>query len=330
MFSIRTVLASVAALAFASAVGAAPVSLGIASQFNLVSFGDFKASGSDVDGAVAVAGNMTASGYSVNAVNSPFAGYALVVGGDLNYGNGSINNGNAYVGGSHTGASLGFKGTWSNGNAPLSFASVETQMEDLSDALAGLGATGKTVTQYGGMTFTGTNSAVDIFNLSGSALASVTYANFSNLKAGSTIILNISGTSAGLQGGTPNGLANYNVLYNFFEATSLSFNNVGIYGSILAPLATVKGGSGQINGNVIVGDWDSSINVNANHYFTATDVAGYSPTLQDSRPGAQDAQAVPEPKSLAIFALALALLAWTRRQTLLRSTRRPARATAST
>ncbi|WP_260115252.1 collagen-binding domain-containing protein [Massilia sp. MB5] len=65
------------------------------------------------------------------------------------------------------------------------------------------------------------------------------------------------------------------MVYNFYESQKLNIQNVGVYGSILAPLATVTGNGGQINGNVIVGNWLSNVQVNANHYFSAANVNGY-------------------------------------------------------
>lgn len=303
---------SVAVLAVTSVAHAGVLDLGAAASYNLLSFGDFVASGSDVEGAVAVAGNVQASSYSINASNRAANGHALVVGGNLNYGNGSISHGDAYVGGSRSTYSLGFSGAWQSGISPLSFSDQLSYLSNVSLSLSGLASTGTTATQWGGLYFTGGGSGVEVFNASGSDLASVNWASLSNIAAGSTIILNVSGSSAGLSGGTPNVFANYNVLYNFYEATSLSFNNVGVYGSILAPLASVTGGGGQINGNVIVADWNSNIQVNANRYFVATDIPGF--TL-----------AVPEPRQymmlLAGFALVVAMATLRRRQ--------PARVTAA-
>ena len=300
----------VATLSAVGAAQAAPVGLGLAGEFNLVSLNDFKASNGSIQGAVAVGGNFTASGYSINGGNDAYAGDALVVGGNLSFKNGSISNGNVAVGGSKTTSGLGFSGAWESGASSVPFAQLAADMANLSTSLSTLGSTGKTATQWGGMSFTGSNSAVEIFNLAGADLYNVNYSNLSQIAAGSTIILNISGDVAGFKGGTPNVFGNYNVLYNFYEATDLNFDGVGIVGSILAPLATVSGGNGQINGNVVVGSWESNIAINNSHGFTTTEVAAFAglnsgSAGKDSNIG-NATNNVPEPGSLALMLLAFA------------------------
>lgn len=245
---------------------AAPVGLGVAGEFNLVSLGNFNMPSGDVQGAVAVAGNLNAANFSINSGNRAYAGDAVVVGGNLTLQGGSISNGNAFVGGQTTVSNFGFGGQFVGGQfvggrSPVVFAEEAAQLAQLSIALSGLVPTGNAAIQWGGMAFTGSGSAVDIFNLASNDLSSVTWGSTSGLDKDGTVILNIGGTVASLQGGLPSIFASYNVLYNFYEATSLSFNGVGVYGSVLAPLATVNGGSGQINGNVIVADWNSSVSL---------------------------------------------------------------------
>jgi choice-of-anchor A domain-containing protein len=79
-------------------------SLGLSSGLNLLVFKDLSASSSDVQGRVAVGGNMDVSGYSINTTNNQqalYGGTGLTVGGDLKIGNGSYW-GNTVVGGNLT------------------------------------------------------------------------------------------------------------------------------------------------------------------------------------------------------------------------------------
>lgn len=66
-----------------------------------------------------------------------------------------------------------------------------------------------------------------------------------------TVIINVSGTSGSFQmnplGGTPSA---ENVIWNFFEATSINVNSV-IMGHVLAPYAEMTGFSGSSEGSVI-------------------------------------------------------------------------------
>lgn len=318
MFQSSKFLLSAVAMFGASLAAAAPVSLGQAGQYNLVSFGDFDSKGTSIGGSVAVAGDLSASSYSLNGKN-------LVVGGDLSFNNGSIS-GNAYVGGTRTTSSMNIGGQWMSGDSPLGFAALAQDMAKLSTGLSGVSATGNSQNQWGGLYLSGSNSAVETFNLSAASLQSSNWNNLSNLAGGSTLIFNIAGTNLSLSGGLFNGLGNYNVLLNFYEAQTLTFNGMGIEASILAPNATVLGGNGNINGNVVVGDWQSAMSLQNGRSFQATAVAGYVlPTpIEPERPvllpstgsGLEtlEPSEVPEPGQLALFAGALALLAVARRK----------------
>ena len=289
----------------ASAAQAGVVDLGIGGA-NLYSLSNFSASGSDVEGGVLVAGNLTASNYSVNDKNKDAyvthgnTGYALVVGGNLNYSSGSIKNGNYYVGGTTTTSSVGLNTASKTTASPVSFATTSAQLKNTSTSLSNVAATGSSSVAYGGMTLKGGTGNVQVFDLTSAALGSVNNFKFSNLHTNDTLILNISGTDVTLSGGY-DGFKNYNVLYNFYEAKNLTFSNVGLYGSVLAPLANVAGGGGQINGSVVVGNWASNIQVNANHYFNATNVAGY-------------VSAVPEPETYAMLLAGLGLVGFMARR----------------
>ena len=283
----------------AGAAQAGVVDLGIGGA-NLYSLSNFSASGSDVEGAVLVAGNLTGSSYSINDKNKDAyvthgnTGYALVVGGNLNYSSGSIKNGNYYVGGTTTTSSVGLNTATKTTASPVSFATTSAQLKNTSTSLAKVAATGSSSVAYGGMTLKGGTGGVQVFDLTSAALGSVNNFKFSNLHTNDTLILNISGTDVTLSGGY-DGFKNYNVLYNFYEAKNLTLSNVGLYGSVLAPLASLAGGGGQINGSVVVGNWASNIQVNANHYFNATNVAGY-------------VSAVPEPETYAMLLAGLGLV----------------------
>ncbi|MFT3720725.1 choice-of-anchor A family protein [Pseudorhodoferax sp.] len=307
----KSLLFAAAALCASGFANAAAVSLGGAADYNLVSFSDFASRHNSVGGGVAVAGNLTASGLDLNG-NRSAAG--IVVGGNLSYTNGTLN-GDTYVGGNRSTQGIGFNGQWTSGDVPLDFNSLSRQMQDLSTALAGLSATGSGAIQWGGLYLTGSNSAVEVFNLSAAQLSSPGWSNLSQLQSGSTIIINVSGTSVNLHDGMLRDLSPYNVLLNFYEAETLDLRNIGLDASILAPEAVVTGSSGSIGGNVVVGGWDATITLSGNRYFSVADVAGYLPPAAVlPAPGPADRQAdpgaeVPEPHQLALIVLGLAMVA---------------------
>ncbi|NRR31771.1 choice-of-anchor A family protein [Oxalobacteraceae bacterium] len=294
------------AMAAGGAAQAGVLDLGI-SGANLFSLGNFSASGSDVEGAVVVAGNLTASNYSINDKNADAfgknngSGFSLVVGGKLDYSSGSIKHGSIYAGGGSV-----LKNTDQNGNsnfvasAPVDFNAMASNAKQLSTSLAQTSATGTSKIAYGGMTLTGSNKSVEVFDLKGTDLASVNNFKLAGLSKDATLIFNVSGANA--IGFNQNGVGlddfkKYNVLFNFYQSTALNIQNVGIQGSLLAPLASVTGGSGQINGNVIVGNWLSQVQVNANHYFKQANINGYTAPTP-----------VPEPETYAMLLAGLALV----------------------
>ena len=298
-------------LAASSYVAASPVNLGIAGAFNAFALGNFTSSGSDTEGAVAARGNATLTNYSVNLLNQAgYAGDSLVVGGNLIFNGGAIEHGNAYVAGTKTVANLTFPGSFDTRGAPFSFADQASSLNSLSASLATVAGNGTTsFNPFGGVTFTGDGTTKpQVFRVGGAELLQVNSIALAGLRQGDTLIFDISGSQAGFRNVGLSDFANYNVLFNFFEAVDLKLDGVGVYGSILATKAAVNGGSGVVNGNVVVNDWNSNLQINRNHLFVGTDVAFPTNVV---------VQAIPEPGTLALVIPMLALV-WS-------SIRRPAR-----
>ncbi|HEY4432288.1 MAG TPA: choice-of-anchor A family protein, partial [Paenibacillus sp.] len=142
--------------------------LGIAGKYNVFILGDVTTL-SDTEGRFAAGGNVTLTNYSVgdrlSAAEIPLAD-TLVVGGNLTFNNGSVY-GNIVHGGSFTGnVTILSGGTRTTGN-PIDFAVVGQSLKDKSAELAALPENGTTVYQYGGLTLTGTDPVVNVFNVSG-------------------------------------------------------------------------------------------------------------------------------------------------------------------
>ncbi|WP_432382066.1 collagen-binding domain-containing protein [Duganella sp. P38] len=284
---IKTVVTAVTlALASLGSAQAAQLNLGLAGA-NVFTLGDFKASSSDVEGSIIAAGNVTFSGYSVNANNVDAAGhYSLIVGGNLDASNGSINNGDVWVGGtSKIAQSVGGKANVTvGGTAPGDLLKLSAYEKERSLALNALSNTGSAKVEYQGLVISGSASkgnTVEVIDITSAQLDAINNFKFSDLvssKVGgrsassSTLILNVSGTNVTLNGGYQD-LAKYNVLFNFYEATTLTINT-GVWGSILAPLATVTSNNGVVNGDVVVGNWLSNTQINTGNAFAAVDVNG--------------------------------------------------------
>lgn len=277
------------------------VDLGIAQSFNLFAINDIVANANDVQGAVAAGGNVTVTNYAINSVNTAgYAGDALVVGGNLNISNSYIGQGNAYVGGTTTTSGLGFAGSFISGIAPFSFANAASSLYQLSATLAGLASNGLAAFDpWGGAQFTGDGTTnTQVFNVSGSQLLSINYLTLANVTAGQTLIFNVTGNVGGFNAAGIAATLGYNVLFNFSQATQIALNNVGVFGSVLAPYATAIGAMGQINGNVAVNNWFAGIQINSSGLFNGANIGG----------------SVPVPGTLALLLPMLGMLIWMHRR----------------
>lgn len=277
-------------------------SLGLDPSLNLLSLGDFNSYYSDVQGRVAVGGNATLQGYSINLIrNSSSSAPGLTVGGDLNFYNGRIwgdtvvggnltsnysglFSGNVMVGG-NLDASQGLsvdsgKQAVVNGSAtsisgvtlpividptPLdigfNFAAEAVRLTALSEKLGLEENTGTVSDVYGTIKLDATGLELAIFDITAADAAKNLL--LSGLSETATVIINISGeiVDFGFHGYTNFSAAADRILFNLPDATSITLSS-GIYGSLLAPLASVQHQWGVINGQVVVGNWYSSVQVN--------------------------------------------------------------------
>ncbi|MGD9944065.1 MAG: collagen-binding domain-containing protein [Burkholderiaceae bacterium] len=276
-------LGRAAAFAFlATALGsasAAPIDLGIAGGFNLFALGDVAIRNTEVRGAVAAGGALQAQNFNINgAAAAGAARQSLVVGGDATLRSGQLGAGDAYVGGQRSVSGIGFAGAFTSGAAPFSFEQAGTELLSLSALLSAIEPNAAVrFDPWGGAVFAGGSGgaggpAALVFGVSGDQLLRLNRIDFEGLTAGQTLIINVSGATAGLRNVDLSGFQPYNVLFNFFDAKDLLLTGIGLHGSILAPQATVSGGSGRIAGNVIVDQWNSSLALGDGGYFRAADV----------------------------------------------------------
>jgi len=294
-------------------------SLGLDPSLNLLAFGNFNSSYSDVEGRVAVGGNATLQGYSVNLLrNGSSSAPGLTVGGNLNFYNGSIwgdtivggnlisnwsgsFGGNVSVGG-NLNASQGLSVTPGNQvvvngsvtavpylNVPIvmdptpvdigfNFASEAVRLAALSDQLDLQANTGTVSNVWGTIKLDATGKELAIFDLTAADAAKNLL--LSGLSSTATVIINISGgiVDFGFHGYTNFEGAASRILFNLPDATSVTLSS-GIYGSLLAPLATVQHQWGVINGQVVVNNWYSSVQVNDRPF------AGDMPHVANPEPG---------------------------------------------
>lgn len=234
--------------------------LGTAGQFNAFVLENFTGIYSDTEGRLAVGGSANLTGYGVGHNLPSNVGDVMVVGGNLTYNGGEVQHGNVVVGGTSTGSFTVKDGVLKKNqgsNIPVNFAAEKTYLTNLTKSLSTQAATGTFKYEYGNMTLQAkAGSKVQVFNLNGQQVLdanSFELQNVSNIPADATIVFNISGKNAGLTNMSLESLKSIRsrVLFNFYEAETLTLTGVGVQGNILAPFATINTPCGQIDGTLI-------------------------------------------------------------------------------
>ncbi len=251
-------------------------------SFNAVIFQNFTSQSSDVEGTLAVGGNATLFNYSINQSNAAYNGYGLVVGGNLTFTNGTVwNSSQTYYGGTLSGAAVNYTGgTITTPTAgPVDFGALQSSANSLSSNYAGLTVNGSTAyvtpdlvnpagsgnTQGLRLTGDGT-SALQVFSVDGTLLGGRNEITLGNIPSFASIVLNVSGASTGLHNidsSNPFDAYGGRVLFNFYEATKVTFDHTAPHASILAPLATIESSRfGHITGTVVANAWNGDFQLN--------------------------------------------------------------------
>ncbi|OKH51745.1 hypothetical protein NIES2101_17520 [Calothrix sp. HK-06] len=283
-----------ASLFFGFAETVKAVELGAASSYNVFVLGDVQQQYTDIEGKLAAAGDINYMGGIANKL-APNSGDVVIAGGDLTISNSQVNNGNAVYGKNTNVTNVGIPGGKLIQGNPVDFNAAANQLRKLSKYLSTLAPTGVT-TVADGVNLTGSGTNLNIFNLLGADL-SKTNAFRISVDPKSTVVVNVSGKDISMKnfGFNIAGTTPSKVLYNFYEAMSVTAEDIGIEGSILAPFAKFNFNNGQINGNVVV----ASLSGNGESHNVLFD--GDLPDV----PTTPQPKPVPEPASI----LGLGLLA---------------------
>ena len=222
-------------------------------------------SGADTEGNMYVGGNFySASGYSIGKKDGAIdcTQYSLVVGGTVS--GALVYNGKGVAGGTISNSTdLDCPpGVVQVKTLPVDFASLATKVQNLSAAIhtqLGPTAQGTVSGTAGGLVLTGIDTVQNVFNITSAQLGTITL----KVPTTSIAIINVSGTTINWPGGTvtlpgaiggPDSdyLFSSNVIWNFYEATSITIGGIAVEGTILAPGATFQQGGGHVAGQVIV------------------------------------------------------------------------------
>jgi choice-of-anchor A domain-containing protein len=241
------------ALTLGSLAASAPAqafNLGPAQGYNLFVLGDMEQHYSDVEGRVAVGGNLTLTDFEIG-LKAPTSSSDpnLVVGGSLTFNRGTIHGSTIY--GQSAALTQVTPSTVTQQDSSAFFSAAGPALNAISMGLKGLQGSSVSA-QYDGLTLQGTHSQLNVFNLSNIDWSGVRYLNI-DAPSTSQVLVNIAGQSVKWQnmGFGLNGVAQSEVLYNLYEATRLEANGVGIQGSVLAAGADFVGYNGQYNGQGI-------------------------------------------------------------------------------
>lgn len=309
----------IAAAALGPGAAAAAPLVGPAAGYNLFVLGDAsltQLSFSDSAGSIAVGGSVQLNGYSVASQVAGNTSAAvnparLVAGGDVSASNGGIGsnassppqNGAIYAGGTVSLGSFTANGGVF-GQTLVDFGAAALLYQSASQAWSGLAANGTSLLQFGSLTLTGASAQLNVFDLSGTDLTGASTVNIA-APAGSTVLINVSGSGSAFQNGQVflSGIAESRVLYNFYEATTLSLpGSKNPQGTVLAPFAAVSGGFGAFDGQLIA----ASFSGNTEFHMVDSD-GGAGGTYFD---GELPLAPVPLPASLPLLLSGLGAIAW--------------------
>lgn len=284
-------------------------------DYNLILLGDLKNDSIHVYGKTFISGDVTAGGWIEfgSRLDKSTRETSLEVAGNLNGAGMHVQAGYATFGGSNNLGGVNCNGNGLGGGACLvPGADLTDKAADLADQLY-TGSQGFASLLGNGDLFTDGNNKnlkytgadeVAVFNLDGSSL----FAQNSNwsLDAGSasTVIINVSGTDIfnfggvnmnsgfGVDAGGGN-IGASNILWNFYEATSINFGSTRINGSVLAPYADVIGAN-NFDGALAAKSLSGAIEVH-DHLFNWT-------------PPPPPVSEVPESSSLLLLLMGLGLI----------------------
>ncbi len=255
---IRTA-AAVLGLVAVSTAFAGSTALGPAADYNVYVLGAHTASNSDIEGRVAVGGAASYTNYAIGLAIGG-AGTNGVFGTSLSFTNGTIYGAAAY-GTSATIANANVTGGASQ-QSPINFTTTGTQLQSLSTQYGALATNGAAAQVYSSLTFTGTQTGLNVFQIASSAFSGISEIKV-NAPAGATVLINVTGSSVNLPniGHQFTGVTRNSVLYNMVNATGLTIQG-SFNGSVLAPRAAVQTNYGDFNGQLVAGSLTGHLQFN--------------------------------------------------------------------
>ena len=288
-------------LAGTCGLGAQATQIGtLLSEWNVVTSGNLTGV-TDVQGNVYVGGNYTvANSTDIGTSDSnvmPAGNVSLAVAGNFSTGNPShVNAGNAVVGGTVTGTiNMNSGGTLTHGNPAALPSSPVAAITSASLYWSTLGANSSFSTANNQINFVcNNNQNVAVFNLTASQLFAQNQSlSLTAAAITKNIIINVSGISVA-EFNSENFLGAFTswgskVVFNFYQATTVSLPGSSLYGYIVAPGAAVTANS-PIVGGVMASTLSTSSEVELSGTPCYSDLPDV-PTTTPNVPAVPDASA---------------------------------------
>jgi len=235
-------------------------------DYDVISFGDFTANTGDIQGRLAVQGNLNlGAGFSIGAALSDNSWYTAVVGGNAAWLDGALDpiGSQIYVGGVFTSDDQPLLGQQAagSGNLDSAFANSQACYTAESNLLATLADNVDQLIVYGALTLTCQNSNAKTYYVSvdGATISSINDWQTVGCSADAEWIVNVVGSGDFTFSG--NNFPSDGVVYNVVGARTINVQT-SVAGSILAPAATLYQTGGTIYGKVVVGSVSSALQIN--------------------------------------------------------------------
>lgn len=308
----RLIAASLCAGVMSTVQAAVPsFDFGVASGYSGFFYGNVSKV-TDVEGRLAVGGDLITSGFSIGYRTQVSTSLpSVVVRGNVGLGDGTIYaspgnaidtnasigpvteytknwNGFGIYGGNNSSVSYLTLDKSANISSVVDFDAARSSFTALSSTLGGAASNGSVTIDGSGTYLKGDKTSdLQVFNLSGGQVKNLV---LSDIKAGSTVVINVTGTDVTFSGGQDGQLAalRANVIYNLVDASVVNINTF-VYGSVLANNAELRG-AGHLEGNIIAQSMNGTVEI------------GYEPFH------GQLPSAVPEPGTYAMLLGGLGLM----------------------
>lgn len=223
-------------------------------EYDAIVFGNFESPSSDVEGSLFVAGNFTATGYSIGEFHDePWP--ALTVGGFLNWKSGRLWHGDLQYEGEADIGSAVYNGLTIGQNVlqseePIDWVEAEKFFLYVRDYIE---------------SFKGEFSTGGYMRGSYHQTTCQTLATIHSLKIehDDYVIINVLGTDCELSNiGIESTAGCSKTLFNFVDAERIHISQVTIPGSVNAPSAHIVGSSGMINGQLVAKSFEGTTQIN--------------------------------------------------------------------